>query len=85
MAKGIQYYVYVLKSELNGKHYTGHTSTLKQRLKQHNAGKTKSIKPYIPYKIIYTEKFKSRIEAVQREKYLKSGIGRDFIKTILYK
>ena len=78
----MKYFVYVLKSELNGKTYTGHTSNLNQRLKEHNAGKTKSTKPFIPYKLFYFEEFNSRQDAVIREKYLKSGVGRDFIKNI---
>ncbi len=65
---------------MNGKTDVGQTKNMALRLKEHNAGKTKSIKPYIPYKVIYTENFKSRLEAVNREKYLKSGAGREFIK-----
>ncbi len=79
------YYVYVLKSELNGILYIGFTSDLERRLKEHNSGKTKSLKPYLPYKIVYTEQFDTREKAVNREKYLKSGIGREFIKNTLKK
>jgi len=79
----MSFYVYVIKSEVNGKLYTGHTKNLKKRLNEHNAGRTKSIKPNIPYKVIYTEQFESRIEAVRREKYLKSGVGREFLRETL--
>ncbi|MCF6353208.1 MAG: GIY-YIG nuclease family protein [Cyclobacteriaceae bacterium] len=79
----MKYFVYILKSEVNGKTYTGYTSDLEQRIKEHNSGKTKSIKPYIPYKLIYSEILNSKEEAIKREKYLKSGIGREFIKSIL--
>lgn len=75
--------VYVLKSEVNGRLYIGQTQNLVLRLKEHNAGKTKSIKPYIPYKVIYIEQLESRIEAVKREKYLKSGSGREFLRKTL--
>ena len=77
------YYVYVLKSDLNGRLYTGHTSNLEKRLIQHNSGHTKSTKPHIPYKIIYFEEFNSRLEAVKREKYLKSGSSREFLRATI--
>lgn len=76
----MSYFVYVIQSTVNSKLYIGHTSDLNKRLKEHNAGKTKSIKPYIPYKLVYSEELSTRQEAVSREKYLKSGIGRDFVK-----
>lgn len=44
--------------------------------------KQNSIKPNIPYKVIYTEQFESRLEAVRREKYLKSGSGREFLRDL---
>ena len=79
----MNYYVYVLKSKVNGKTYTGHTENLEKRIKEHNAGKTKSIKPYIPYELVYSEHYNSRYEAIKREKFLKSGIGREFIKSLI--
>ena len=58
------------------------TTDLARRLNEHNSGKTKSIKAYIPWKIIYTEEYDSEIEARKREKYLKSGSGREYLKQI---
>lgn len=55
---------------------------LDRRLKEHNSGKTKSNKAFIPWDIIYTEEFDSVEEALKREKYLKSGSGREFLKTV---
>ena len=69
------YFVYILKSLRIKRHYVGHTDNLRKRLKQHNAGMTKSTKAYIPWKIIYTEEFKTRTEAIQREKEIKSYKG----------
>lgn len=79
----MHFYDYVIKSQLNGKLYTGHTSNLKRRLTEHNFGKTKSIKANIPNIIIYTESFSTRTEAVGREKYLTFGSGREFLLTKL--
>ena len=78
----MKYYVYVLKSQKLDKFYTGMTKDLVRRLKEHNSGKTKSNKAFIPWDIIYTEEFDSEEEALKREKYLKSGSGREFLKTV---
>ncbi len=77
------YTVYVLYSELYNKHYIGYTSDIEIRLKSHNELATKgyTIK-YRPWKIIYTEEYNEKKEAMQRERFLKSGQGRDFIKTL---
>lgn len=77
------YFVYVLKSSLDGRLYKGMTSNIDRRIKEHNSGKTKSTKPYQPWKLVYSEKFNSIEEARKRELYLKSGIGRDLLKKIL--
>ena len=74
------YYIYVLKSQNTKSLYKGQTDNLKKRLREHNNGKVKSTKAFIPWEIIYYEEFLSREEAVNREKYLKSGIGRQFLK-----
>lgn len=74
------FYVYVLKSRIDGRFYKGMTQTLEIRLGQHNAGKVKSTKGYIPWELIYFEEFDSRIEAREREKYFKTGSGREFLK-----
>ena len=63
------YFVYVLWSEKDGRLYKGQTSDLDRRIKQHSSGENK-----------YSEKFLTRAEAVLREKYFKSGIGREFLK-----
>lgn len=74
------YYVYVLKSKNYNQIYIGFSDNSIRRLNEHNSGKTKSTKFYKPYKIIYQEKYKTRIEARKREKFLKSGCGREWIK-----
>ncbi len=76
------YFVYVIKSIKYQKYYTGHTNDIERRLKEHNSGKTKSIKLYTPFELIYIEKYFTRADAIKRERYLKSGSGREFLKTI---
>jgi len=77
------WHVYVLKSLKDEKLYTGISRDIEKRLKEHNSGMTKSTKLRRPFKIIYKETFENRINARKREKYLKSGIGREFLKSII--
>ena len=74
--------VYILFSESFNKHYTGFTSNIEQRMLSHNQlGKDWSAK-YRPWKIIYKKEFENKKEAKEYEKWLKSGVGRAFLKTI---
>jgi putative endonuclease len=79
----MSFYAYVLKSISSDFFYKGHCADLEVRLKQHNNGKTISIRKYIPFEIAYFEEFATRNEAIIREKYFKSAAGRKFIKTKL--
>ena len=76
----IKYFVYVIKSA-EGYHYTGMTQDLDLRIKQHN-NKTLSFwtKRGTNWKIIYVESFSYKSDALKREKWLKSGVGREFLK-----
>jgi putative endonuclease len=76
--------VYILFSTHTNKHYTGFTSNLGQRLLSHNElGKDWTAR-YRPWKLIYTKEFDNKADAMTYEKWLKTGAGRDFIKTIEY-
>lgn len=77
------YYVYVIKSEKDGKLYTGYTSDLKKRLSEHNSGKVKSTKNRRKFKLIYCEACLSQKDALKREKYLKTTYGKRYIKNRL--
>jgi len=78
----MEYFVYVLKSESTAAHYKGMTSDLQKRLKQHNAGKTKSTKGKGPWRVVYQEAFENAEEAREREKYFKTAAGRRFLKRL---
>ena len=77
------YYVYILKSEADGKFYTGYTSNLKLRLEQHNKGQVESTKSRRPLKLIYFEGCLNQQDPTHREKYLKTHYGKMFIKNRL--
>ncbi len=73
-------FVYVISSKARNYTYTGITENVERRLFQHNSGQNKTTKPYIPFEIVLIEEYPDRSTARNREKYLKSGIGREFIK-----
>jgi len=68
-------YVYILKSTKTKRFYIGCTTDCAKRLIEHNLGKTKSTKPYRPWKLIYTEDFKDKQTAYKREWFLKHPKG----------
>ncbi len=77
------YYVYILESEKSGRHYIGSTANLERRLAEHNEGKVKSTKRYRPWKIIYTEEFSTKTEALKRERKIKSYKGGIAFKNLI--
>ena len=77
------FFVYVLKSEKNNRHYYGCTNSLERRIEEHNNGHTKSTKFIRPLKLVYFEKLETLKEARRREKFFKSGQGREFLKVKL--
>lgn len=77
------FYVYVLRSIDFERNYIGFTKDINIRLKQHNSGKTRSTKPYKPWKLLFFETYSTKIEAIKREKFLKTGKGREYIKKYL--
>ena len=79
------YYVYVLQSQVTGRHYTGSTSDVPNRVWHHNSGATPSTRHGIPWLVIYTETYQTKSEAQRRERWLKTGRGRDELKTLLAK
>jgi len=73
------YYTYVLKSEKDGRFYTGVTNDLRKRLSEHNKGIVKSTKYRIPLRLIYYEACISKEDAYIRERYLKTGKGKRYL------
>jgi putative endonuclease len=76
-------YVYVLQSENDNKFYTGSTKDLKKRISEHMNGRVKSTKDRLPMKLIYYEACIDEKDARAREKYLKSGMGKRYLKNRL--
>jgi putative endonuclease len=77
------YIVYVLKSLKNGKRYVGYSSkTVETRLFEHNHGSSRWTKHNGPFKLVYGEKYVCKTEAIKRENFLKSGVGRAYLDSI---
>lgn len=74
------YYVYILKSTLKFYYYTGCTENLSRRFIDHNDKIVKSSSPYAPFELIYYEACLNKIDAYRREKYLKSKLGKKYLK-----
>lgn len=77
------HYVYVLYSTSDFGFYTGYTSDLKKRYAQHQQGKSTATRGRLPIKLIYYEACESWKDARAREKYLKTGMGKRYLKNRL--
>ncbi len=77
------YYVYVLKSKVNDDLYIGSSEDLRVRFKQHNNGEVQSTKGYRPWILAYYETYKSKNDALIREKKLKMHAVKSELKTRL--
>ena len=78
-----QWFVYLLQSKKNGQWYIGSTKDMQKRILSHNQGKNLSTKSGAPWRFIYCEIGLNSKDARAREKYLKSGMGRRYLKNRL--
>ena len=79
----VMFYTYVLQSKKNGIWYTGSTDDLRKRLKLHNDGKSIYTNKFRPWKVIYYEACTAESDARSRELFLKSGMGKRYLKNRL--
>lgn len=79
------YYIYLIQSlSTRGERHVGMTSDLKQRLQEHNEGKSPHTSKFRPWKLITYIAFTNRIKAESFEQYLKSGSGHAFARKRLW-
>ena len=69
------HYVYVLKSVKDGKLYTGVTKDVGRRLREHNAGRTRSLRGRRPLLLVFTEQYQTKKDAMARERFFKTPRG----------
>ncbi|MFC1501427.1 GIY-YIG nuclease family protein [Elusimicrobiota bacterium] len=77
------FYTYVMRSEKDNKWHTGCTGNLRKRFKDHNNNRILSTKGRGPFQIMYYEACQNQQDAYTREKYLKSGMGKRYLKNRL--
>ncbi|MBL7723535.1 MAG: GIY-YIG nuclease family protein [Chitinophagaceae bacterium] len=75
--------VYAISSVERNYIYVGMTDNLERRLAEHNTGENRSTKAYRPFMLIYQEASIDRTTARKREKYLKSGDGKEILKSLI--
>jgi putative endonuclease len=73
------YYSYVIRSLKNEMLYKGSTQNIQNRLQYHNLGKVTFTSKFTPWELVLSESFNTRAEATKREKWYKTGVGREWI------
>jgi putative endonuclease len=76
--------VYAIKRLERNYIYVGMTNDLNRRIQEHNNGENKSTKSYRPFILIYSESFPDRVSAREKEKYLKSGVGKEYLRSLKF-
>ena len=79
----VMYYTYVLRSAVKNILYKGSTEDIQRRLLEHNSGMTNFTSKYRPWELVYFETFPTRSEAIRREKFFKTGRGREFLHEVI--
>ena len=77
------FWVYVLRSEKTGRHYTGSCHDLDNRVREHNSGESPATRHGVPWVLIHAEPHPTKIVAGARERFLKTGKGRDEVRRMV--
>jgi len=77
------FFVYILYSKSADRYYVGQSENLEQRLQFHNSGGVFSTKPYGSWELKYTENFRTRSEAMRREREIKKRKNRRYIENLI--
>jgi putative endonuclease len=78
-----KYSVYILRSDIDGSFYIGVTSDIARRVDMHNSGLGRYTRHKIPWKLVYSEEFSTKPDALKREKFLKAQRNRDFYNRLI--
>ncbi|GAB4300244.1 MAG: hypothetical protein Kow0098_27470 [Ignavibacteriaceae bacterium] len=79
----MKFFLYILYSPAALRTYVGQTNNISNRLSLHNSGKVRSTKAFSPWILIFSEAFSSRADAMKKEKWFKSPVGRKKLSEIL--
>ena len=81
----MSWFTYILYSESINKYYVGYTHNLELRVQRHNSGWGKYSKRGAPWKLVYSETFESKSEAIKRELKIKKKKSRKYIEWLINK
>lgn len=81
--KKLQYCVYVLFSLKDNNFYIGYTTNLHERLTSHISGNSKATEPRCPFTLLLCEYYLSKHDAIRREKYFKTTVGKKTLRLML--
>ena len=79
----MSFHVYILLSETTNRYYVGHTQDVEERLAYHNANYSKSLRNRGPWRLVYEEEYKTRAQAMRRERQIKSWKDRAMIERLV--
>jgi putative endonuclease len=79
------FFLYILQSEKTKRYHTGQTQDVEARLTYHNSNWSKSLRNRGPWKLVYSEEYSTRWEAVRRERQMKSWKDREMVKRLVSK
>ena len=77
------YFIYIIQSYVDSSFYIGYTSYLDRRIQQHNKGLSKYTSTKKPWKLVYSEEFITKTEAIKKEKFLKNQKSRYFYNKLI--
>jgi len=77
------FFVYIIQSQKDNSFYIGQTNNIQDRLSRHNQGRSQYTKPKRPWKLLYSEEFETRSEAVKREVEFKAFHRKDILLQII--
>tara|TARA_Y100000310_G_C20504346_1_gene725649 strand:+ start:173 stop:427 length:255 start_codon:yes stop_codon:yes gene_type:complete len=77
------YFIYILQSTQDERLYVGYTENIRNRLKTHNKGSVPSTKSQRPWKLLFFECYTNQSDALRREKYFKTTVGKRALKLML--
>ena len=80
----MSYSIYIIQSLKDGSYYVGFSTKPQLRLQRHNEGWTKSTKSKVPWKLVYTETYQSKTDAIKREKQIKSWKSHKGINRLVF-
>ena len=79
------FYTYILYSKEFDRYYVGHCESMLARLARHNGGSVHSTKAFIPWTVVYTENYSTRLEASKRELEIKKKKSRKYLEFLINK